>query len=74
MPFAVTGSNNFSIRSRIQAPAALNSRLLLPLRRASATTRSVRAATMLAATEELKAMMEAPKDRRVGAKRPARAP
>ena len=58
MPFAVTGSSNFSIRSRIQAPAALNSRLLLPLRRASATTRSVRAATMLAATEELKAMME----------------
>src|SRR5216684_4394840 len=30
--------------------------------------------TMLAATEELKAMMEAPKDKRAGAKRPARAP
>jgi DNA-binding MarR family transcriptional regulator len=30
--------------------------------------------TMLAATEELKAMMEAPKGKRAGAKRPARAP
>ena len=30
--------------------------------------------TMLAATEELKAMMEAPKDKRAGAKKPARAP
>jgi DNA-binding MarR family transcriptional regulator len=30
--------------------------------------------TMLAATEELKAMMEAPKSKRAGAKRPARAP
>jgi hypothetical protein len=30
--------------------------------------------TMLAATEELKVMMEAPKDKRAGAKKPARAP
>jgi len=30
--------------------------------------------TMLTATEELKAMMEAPKDKRAGAERPARAP
>ena len=30
--------------------------------------------TMLAATEELKAMMETPKDKRADAKRPARAP
>ena len=30
--------------------------------------------TMLAATEELKVMMEAPKSKRAGAKRPARAP
>ena len=30
--------------------------------------------TMLAATEELKAMMEAPNSKRAGAKRPARAP
>jgi hypothetical protein len=30
--------------------------------------------TMLTATEELKAMMETPKGKRAGAKRPARAP
>ena len=35
IPLAVTGSSSFSMRSRIQAPVAPNSRLLLPLRRAA---------------------------------------
>src|ERR1700704_7093589 len=42
MSFAVTGISSFSRWSRIQAPAALNSRFWLPLRRASATMRSAR--------------------------------
>ena len=41
-PSRLTGSSSFIIRSRIQAPVALNSRLLLPLRRASATIFSAR--------------------------------
>jgi hypothetical protein len=42
IPRDATGISILNIRSRIQAPAALNSRLLLPSRRAIATMRSTR--------------------------------
>ena len=42
IPFAAIGSISLSMRSRIQAPVGENSRLLLPLRRASATIFSAR--------------------------------
>ncbi|MBR1200289.1 hypothetical protein JQ634_19665 [Bradyrhizobium sp. AUGA SZCCT0240] len=79
------------MRSRIQAPVGLNSRLLLPLRRASATIFSARGrrsaskfllqqllrfasqayTSVLGATEALKGLIDAPKQKAL--KKPARA-